>query len=127
MTGLEAIYYVHTLREDQVRAILNRASERPCATLRRVCEWSLKDADGWSALLTDLNLAELPRKRTMNDAIQMWRERHWTDNELVSATGLSLATLRLIRRTTLRDETWSTRMVGRGQKAYRLLSDEVHL
>jgi hypothetical protein len=127
MTGREAIYHVHALREDQVRAILNRPVQKATATLRRVCEWFVNDPDGWSGLLADLGLVELPRKRSMQDAIALWRERYWTDVELAQATGVSAVSLRLMRRTNLRDETWSYRAAGNNLKAYKLVTERVTL
>jgi hypothetical protein len=127
VTGREAIYHVHALREDQVRAILNKVVQKPSATVRRVCEWALGDPDGWAELLSDLGLVALPRKRTMQDAIALWRERYWTDSDLAKATGLAAASLRLLRRTTLRDETWSYRAAGRNLKAFKLVTERVTL
>ena len=127
MTGKEAIHYVRTLRLDQVKALMNRERKAPNPTLLRVCAWRVKDPEGWRALLTEMGLIDCPPTRTEVDAVQLWRTKHWTEEELAEATGLSAKTIGVLRRTTLRDETWSYRTVGHYQKAYRLMGDEVKL
>lgn len=119
MTGKEAIHLVWTASPEQVREWF-RADET-CATLRRVCLWRLKDDAGWHGLCRDLGLVELPAVTGCQRAEDLWREQYWTDADLAKEAKLTIATVKALRRTKLRNEPWATQAVGRHLKAYRLL------
>lgn len=118
MTGREAIHVVRTAPADQVAEWL--AHDSTSATLRFVAWMRVRDLEGWRGLLREMGLVELEPSSATDRAIALWRRDYWTDHELARETGLKATTLKALRRTRLRTETWSTRAVGRHQRAYHL-------
>lgn len=118
MTGREAIHFVRTETAERVLVLLR--AEDTDATTRFVCWMRVRDIEGWSGLLRELGLMELPDVPAKERAVQLWREDYWTIAGLANETGVSIDVLENLRRRALRGATWAVRHTGR-QWAYRLM------
>lgn len=135
MTGREAIHAVCHMAIRERMAVRCRCygDECRCAdpTLARVASWSLDDASGWRALVTELRLVDCPKdqdvqpferpKTLMERAQAAWMARSWSDRELADHLRTTKGVLGTYRRTVFKNCIWQVDRPVRYTTTFQML------